>query len=126
MRVAPVASVAVLLVASLPVAVRVVLPRASLPNGSASARTAKTGMLLIAHTDNNSVLSFAQTANGNVAPSATIVGTATQLNEPTAVYADSAGKIYVTSFGNNSIEVYAAGASGNQKPIQIFLDTRRC
>ncbi len=127
MRVAPVASTTALLVA---------FASGCSPNGTELGRSRPSKRLgRRAGCQNRNVTSsrtpkitrccrFAQTANGNVAPSSSIVGSATQLNEPTAVYAGPSGKIYVTSFGNNSIEVFAAGASGNQKPLQNIFGNK--
>ena len=50
------------------------------------------------------------------APTATIAGGNTGLFTPVGIARDGAGNIYVTDASNNSITVYAAGASGNVSP----------
>jgi 6-phosphogluconolactonase (cycloisomerase 2 family) len=61
-----------------------------------------------------SITTYAAGANGNVAPSATIIGGNTGLSGPSYVALDSAGKIYVGD--SDKILVFAAGASGNVAP----------
>ena len=62
------------------------------------------------------VLVFAANANGNVAPTSTIAGSATGLIAPTDVKLDGAGNIYVADSGAGKVFVFAAGASGNVAP----------
>jgi hypothetical protein len=59
--------------------------------------------------------------NGNVAPTRSLVGAATQLSAPSGVAVDAVGKLIVAN-GNNSITVYVnAGAiSGNVGPAVLI------
>jgi hypothetical protein len=51
------------------------------------------------------------------APSATIIGSNTELFYPTGVAADESGKIYVANYGGGEILMFANGASGNTPPV---------
>jgi uncharacterized protein YjiK len=75
------------------------------------------------HSDHDSITVYAPGSNGNVAPSATIVGDRTGLNSPGGIALDSVGNIYVTndvaatpSGGEDKITVYARGSNGNAAP----------
>ena len=59
----------------------------------------------------------AATANGNVAPTVTIIGAATLMACPEGITFDSAGTMYVADCGNSVIE-FSAGASGNATPVR--------
>jgi sugar lactone lactonase YvrE len=65
-------------------------------------------------------------SNGNVAPSSTIAGSNTGLDEPQGIAVDAGGNIYVTNYGsqqggNDSITVYAAGSNGNVAPSATIV-----
>jgi NHL repeat/Beta-propeller repeat len=65
-----------------------------------------------------SVTVYPAGSNGNVTPSATIVGsTNTELSEPNGIAVDSLGNIYVSNHGASSILVYPAGSNGDVAPI---------
>jgi sugar lactone lactonase YvrE len=69
-----------------------------------------------------SVTVYSAGSNGNARPVATIIGADTGLDNPSGIAIDSTGKIYVANRGGgrtneSSITVYAAGSSGNMKPI---------
>ena len=65
-----------------------------------------------------SVTIYPAGSNGDVTPSATIVGsTNTELNEPDGIAVDSHGNIYVSNRGSSSITVYSAGSNGDVAPI---------
>ena len=66
------------------------------------------------------VLEFAAGASGNVAPIRTISGTNTGFTDPTAVWLDGTGKIYVSDFANNRISIFAAAATGNVAPTAMI------
>ncbi|HVH32358.1 MAG TPA: NHL repeat-containing protein [bacterium] len=74
----------------------------------------------------NSVTVQAATTTGNVAPIATLSGSNTglgpaQVNSPYGVARDTAGRLYATVDGsNNSIVVFAAGATGNASPVDTI------
>ena len=74
----------------------------------------------------DTVTIYAAGSVGNVAPSRTIVGSKTKLQSPYQVALDSSSNIHVVNpqlSGNeglpNSVTVFAAGANGNVRPIQI-------
>lgn len=58
-------------------------------------------------------------ATGNVAPSATILGTNTQTGHPTSLAFDGAGNLYVSDF--RKVVVFAKGVTGNVAPLRILL-----
>jgi len=64
------------------------------------------------------VFDRADTLTGNVAPSRTITGSATQLGQPGGLIVDSAGRLIVSNFAPARITIYsnAAAASGNVIP----------
>jgi len=69
-----------------------------------------------------SVTVYSAGSNGNARPVAMIIGADTALDNPSGIAIDSAGKIYVANRGGgrtnaSSITVYAAGSSGNIRPI---------
>lgn len=71
-------------------------------------------------TGNGSILQFAITAVGNVAPANVISGPLTGLISPTSVILDAAGNIYVTDSTLNAILVFAPSASGNVAPVRTI------
>jgi hypothetical protein len=69
-----------------------------------------------------SITIYAPGSNGDVAPSATITGSRTELNEPFfGIAVDSTRKIYVANVasptGPTTITAYAPGSHGNVRPI---------
>jgi hypothetical protein len=78
------------------------------------------------HKPSVSIKIYAAGANGNIAPTRTIVGKSTQLQQPMYVALDASSNIYVSNFFRNkktndddsAVTVYAAGSSGNAPPIQ--------
>ena len=73
-------------------------------------------LLLYVTNPSGSITAYGAGAAGNVAPTFTITGANTGLNDPYGMTRDAVGNLYVTNSGNNSITVYAAGASGNATP----------
>ena len=80
---------------------------------------------------NGSITVYPPTANGNVAPKATIVNSVkdkrTKFESPAGMALDVAGNIYVTNdgsanggSGSDSITIYAAGKSGDVAPMKII------
>ncbi|HUO05957.1 MAG TPA: SBBP repeat-containing protein [Candidatus Binataceae bacterium] len=68
-------------------------------------------------TRNGSVTKYPAGTVANVAPVATIAGSATKLNMPFGVAVDSSGKLYVTNeVAAGSVNVYSAAANGNVAP----------
>jgi DNA-binding beta-propeller fold protein YncE len=73
----------------------------------------------------SNVTVYPEGSNGNVAPSATISGSGTALDEAESIALDSAGKIYVTNEGSynggsDTVTIYPAGSSGNATPNAII------
>jgi len=72
---------------------------------------------------NNSITVFAPRSNGNVAPTATITGAATLLNEPFYLFVDSSGNIWASNWTGGvagSITKYTAGSNGNAAPANTI------
>ncbi len=65
------------------------------------------------------VFDSASTLNGTVAPSRTIFGSSTQLNQPSGIAVDALNKLIVANQGNSSLTIYinAGAANGNVAPI---------
>jgi sugar lactone lactonase YvrE len=84
--------------------------------------TDSSGNFYVTNTDINagSVLVFAPTATGNVAPARTIAGTSTELGALGGIQVDAVGNIYVISTSghgeNPTVLEFAASASGNAAP----------
>ena len=68
---------------------------------------------------NPAILTFPPNATGNIAPSNSISGANTGLNNPLCLILDSLNQLYVCN-ANDTITVYAAGASGNVAPIRTL------
>ncbi len=70
----------------------------------------------------NKVLVFSREASGNVAPTAEISGNQSGLKYPRALALDRGRNLYVTNYApseiGSSVNVYAAGATGNASPIR--------
>lgn len=58
-------------------------------------------------------------AQGNVAPSETITGTATMLQDALGTASDSAGNIYATNLNANDVVEFAEGANGDATPTLV-------
>lgn len=67
-----------------------------------------------------SITIYASGANGNVAPVAQIVGSATGLRDPSAVAVDSAGAIWVSDPTALGLFKFASGANGDVAPLQTI------
>jgi sugar lactone lactonase YvrE len=77
--------------------------------------------LWVADYNANSILEFASTASGNIAPMRIISGSNTGISSPYGMAIDKSGEIYVSSRGGtNIIEVFAPSASGNVAPIRTI------
>lgn len=79
--------------------------------------------IYIANSGGNAITIYAnaRSANGNTAPSRTIVGAATTLNAPSGLYFDVAGdRLYIANTGANTVAVYdnAGSADGNVAPTR--------
>jgi Beta-propeller repeat len=70
-------------------------------------------------------------ANGEISPTRTIAGPATDLHEPTGIALDAAGNIYITNGfeigssiyfpGDGDVAVYPRGSNGNVEPIARII-----
>jgi len=92
--------------------------------------TTITGPMGMARGPNNEIV-FAEPASNRIliytfpantdhdgAPDRVVEGPGTLLDRPMGVGFDAAGFMYVVNFGNSSITVYAAGASGDAAPLR--------
>jgi DNA-binding beta-propeller fold protein YncE len=74
----------------------------------------------VANDGGNSVLVFAATASGDVAPIRVLKGPKSVISNPTGIYLDKANnELWVASFGNHTAAVYNPMASGDVAPIRI-------
>jgi hypothetical protein len=69
---------------------------------------------------NDSLTVTPSNGNGNVAPTRTLVGANTAINQPYDVAVDGSGISYLSGLRNATITVYAAGANGNVAPIRTI------
>jgi len=79
--------------------------------------------MYIANTGANSILEFPTNANGDVAPTRTVRGPNTELTSPAGIAVDVHRRIYVANPGVHprvGVTVYASGAQGDARPIQII------
>lgn len=72
---------------------------------------------------NNTVVSFALSATGNVAPVRTIAGAATGLSLPIGIGADKQGNLYIANRTGSKVTVYPATATGNVAPTRTLTAT---
>jgi sugar lactone lactonase YvrE len=93
----------------------------SQPNGIALDAA---GNIFVANTGNNTITAYVPVATttvpANEAPFLTISGSSTGLNAPFGLAFDTLGQLWVGNQGNNTIEVFAAGAFGNAAPVLTF------
>ncbi len=69
----------------------------------------------------SSITVYARTANGNVAPTRTLSGAATLLNNPAGLAVDRVNnELIVANFGNNSVTVYPLTANGDVAPLRTL------
>lgn len=80
-------------------------------------------LLYVANQTSNAVTAYALDANGDVAPSVTIAGASTGLDQPQGVVRDATGRLYVTTFNPPGVRVFAGGANGNVVPIRVITGT---
>ena len=80
------------------------------------------GNIYVTNNSSDTVTIYAAGKFGSVAPMKIISGSHTGLNQPHGIGIDSDGKIYVSNDGSDNkgvdtVTVYAAGSSGDAKPI---------
>ena len=95
------------------------------PTGSPTPTPAATGKLYVMNSTSNTLLRFdnAFTANGNVTPAATIVGTNTTFNSPSFMTLDAANdRLYIADTGDLSVVIYdgISTKNGNVAPSRII------
>lgn len=95
------------------------------PSPTPTPNPAAAGKLYVMNTTTNSLLRFdnAFTANGNVTPAATIVGTNTTFNNPNYMTLDSANdRLYIADTGDLSIVIYdnISTKNGNVAPSRTI------
>src|SRR6266699_2212232 len=77
--------------------------------------------LAVANNGDSSVLVFARTANGNVAPRRVLSGPKTGINRPMGVAIDPVNnELWVSNFVDHSALVFDREASGNVAPKRII------
>ena len=85
-----------------------------------------TNRLWVANERTNTIEAFGPVANGNRLPLDIIAGSNTQIQSPFGIAVDDAGYVYVgncpqyAGATGGSIVVFAPGAHGNVKPVQII------
>src|SRR5438876_7696708 len=80
-------------------------------------------LLYVANQTNNAVTAYAPDGNGDVAPSVTIAGASTGLDQPLGIVRDATGRLYVTTFNPLSVRVFVASANGDVAPTRIITGT---
>jgi len=94
--------------------------QAALPQAGPPVKTPGPPMY-VADNATNAVDSFSSTSNGDVMPRSVISGPDTMLASPNGVALGADGSIYVANDGTpNSINVYAAGSSGDAVPTRVI------
>jgi hypothetical protein len=84
------------------------------------------GRIYVANPSNNTIEIFAANpASGtqNIAPVATIGGSATALAEPFGITIDASGNLWAANLSGNSVVEFAPGATGNVAPITTIGST---
>jgi hypothetical protein len=69
-----------------------------------------------------SIVEFAPNASGNATPLGIIPANATTtLIEPESVSIDSNGRLVVGDYGDGTVKIFAAGATGTVAPVQVII-----
>jgi DNA-binding beta-propeller fold protein YncE len=73
--------------------------------------------IAVANNGDNSILIFARTASGDVAPARVIAGDQTGINRPMGIAFDTKNdEIWVSNFGDHSAVAFGRSDSGNVSP----------
>lgn len=72
----------------------------------------------------DNVLEFANAANGDVAPLATLGGSNTHLNKVFNVSVDRANRVIAAGNGSHSVEIFSAGAVGDVAPAAVIAGSK--
>ena len=75
--------------------------------------------LFVTNFDGHSITVYNSTDNGNTPPLRTLIGAATQLNQPRGMLIVN-GELFVTNEGSDSITVYTRTASGDTAPLRTL------
>ena len=87
-------------------------------SATAAASTSAAPYMYVANYDGSTVTEYeAKNASGNQPPVAAIEGDHTGLRNPAGLTLNSAGLLFVTNYGADSVTQYASGAAGNVAPI---------
>jgi glucose/arabinose dehydrogenase len=92
--------------------------------------TPGSGKIVVAASRSNAVLTFPADSNGNIRPESVLSGAKTDLTLPGGVFVASDGELYVTtnylcpSCKNPAVNVYAAGASGDEAPVRRIVGAK--
>jgi hypothetical protein len=78
------------------------------------------GEVILADSTQNLVSFYPKTGTGVVSPTRTIAGSLTQIEYPAGVAMDPDGRLYVASYTNPKILVFAPDAFGNVAPIKVI------
>lgn len=82
-----------------------------------TAATTRASYMVIGDVESASILSFAGTANGSVAPTYDITGAATGISEPYDVFVnEKQGLIWDGDYGAGTVEAFSLTATGNASP----------
>lgn len=76
--------------------------------------------IIVANND-DAILFFSRTANGDVAPLRVIQGSFTQLSSPSGIFLDTKNEeLWVANYGNHRATVYPITAQGNVAPLRVI------
>ena len=79
-----------------------------------------TGNVWASNTFVTSLVGFAGSTNGNVAPTATLTLGLAGLDNPVGIAFDASGNIYVANQHNGTVSVYGPTAAGSVAPLRTF------
>ena len=81
----------------------------------------KNGELYVANDMGDSILVFAASAEGNVAPKRVLKGPKTRIKNPTGLFVDMENdELWVANFGAHAAVVFDRMAEGNTPPLRMI------